>query len=522
MAARRAVSVANLYESRATCEAMVEKFYRVIEECGKVITAALIEYHKAEPKSRHDATKTDQQLNVINAMLYSARVLARIEGSHEYRIAPSRELREAYGYHLKKGLKLGSARAVWYVQCQLKASADSLPFSLIRHKLETALGRTLPEITAPLDKFKARFREDLPTSLSASVAADYILNAAEKLKKRPKDIIKNVNLAALPDSSIRTVVREATQAELDATLTVTSTDPESPHTDGAFTTFLSVAPGRVWVALPVGACPIEAKRMGHCGNVGQSNPGDRLLSLRIFNTNDQKWRVHATAVLNTQNKTGKSVIVEIVGQGNSDPFAKYGRECDALLDDPRIAFVIDQQRWGYIGAVSAVSKDKLFSGKAFVSCGSCGENIPGEVFHCVSCPNVLCVMCATACETPGCSAVTCPAHERAHARDHMRRCPMCDRYLDKDAKFATCADCHVAVCTECQWVCPHEHCDGTIRCLRCAGTHRSRIHLITCARLGCRVEFVDPKVIEGEQQRKCSDCGRLFCSRHIEHPHRTA
>lgn len=94
-------------------------------------------------------------------------------------------------------------------------------------------------------------------------------------------------------------------------------------------TFLKLADGYEWVLLPREYCHKEGKAMGHCGNAGSPQPGDRILSLRQRAPNG--WRVCLTFILDKNAKLG-----EMKGRGNDKPAPRYHPQIKALLMDSRI------------------------------------------------------------------------------------------------------------------------------------------------------------------------------------------
>jgi hypothetical protein len=83
-----------------------------------------------------------------------------------------------------------------------------------------------------------------------------------------------------------------------------------------------------WWLLPRGGCPVEAKAMGHCGNVPTQRSGDQILSLRrqVQRSDVVKWYPVATFILDSDGQLG-----EMKGRGNDKPAAKYRPYIVALL-----------------------------------------------------------------------------------------------------------------------------------------------------------------------------------------------
>jgi hypothetical protein len=75
--------------------------------------------------------------------------------------------------------------------------------------------------------------------------------------------------------------------------------------------------GYSWWLLDRGSCDIEAKAMGHCGNVPSEKYGDRILSFRK-NVHDNFWEPHLTFILDKNGRIGESK-----GRGNEKPVKKY-------------------------------------------------------------------------------------------------------------------------------------------------------------------------------------------------------
>jgi hypothetical protein len=75
-----------------------------------------------------------------------------------------------------------------------------------------------------------------------------------------------------------------------------------------------------WWLLPRGGCPVEAKAMGHCGNVPSERPGDRILSLRrkVQRGDMVRWYPVATFILDADGRLG-----EMKGRGNDKPAERY-------------------------------------------------------------------------------------------------------------------------------------------------------------------------------------------------------
>lgn len=72
-----------------------------------------------------------------------------------------------------------------------------------------------------------------------------------------------------------------------------------------------------WMLLPRSYCDAEGKAMGHCGNAGDPKEGDRILSYRTKEANNQ-FRPHLTFVLHKDGWLG-----EMKGRNNQKPDSKY-------------------------------------------------------------------------------------------------------------------------------------------------------------------------------------------------------
>lgn len=72
-----------------------------------------------------------------------------------------------------------------------------------------------------------------------------------------------------------------------------------------------------WWLLNRGACQQEGDAMGHCGNRPSVRSGDRILSFRIKN-NQNQWTPYLTFILN-----GDKFLGEMKGRANEKPAAKY-------------------------------------------------------------------------------------------------------------------------------------------------------------------------------------------------------
>jgi hypothetical protein len=83
---------------------------------------------------------------------------------------------------------------------------------------------------------------------------------------------------------------------------------------------ISFQDGFAWWLLPRGGCPVEAKAMGHCGNVPSQRSGDQILSLRrqVIRGDVTRWYPVATFILNSDGQLG-----EMKGRGNDKPQPKY-------------------------------------------------------------------------------------------------------------------------------------------------------------------------------------------------------
>ena len=85
-----------------------------------------------------------------------------------------------------------------------------------------------------------------------------------------------------------------------------------------------------WWLLPREYCSAEGEAMGHCGNQGDPQPGDRILSLREPKKND-KWEPHLTFIWRKNGWLG-----EMKGKGNEKPAQKYHKYIVELLKNKEI------------------------------------------------------------------------------------------------------------------------------------------------------------------------------------------
>jgi hypothetical protein len=88
----------------------------------------------------------------------------------------------------------------------------------------------------------------------------------------------------------------------------------TPETDDEI--LISFPDGFAWWVLPRGGCSIEAKAMGHCGNVPSQRSGDQILSLRrqVRWGDVVKWYPVATFIVDADGQLG-----EMKGRGNDKP-----------------------------------------------------------------------------------------------------------------------------------------------------------------------------------------------------------
>jgi hypothetical protein len=91
---------------------------------------------------------------------------------------------------------------------------------------------------------------------------------------------------------------------------------------------ISFPDGYAWWLLPRGGCPVEAKAMGHCGNVPSQRPGDQILNRRrqVRRGDVVRWYPVATFIVDRDGQLG-----EMKGRGNDKPAAKYHRYIVELL-----------------------------------------------------------------------------------------------------------------------------------------------------------------------------------------------
>ncbi len=96
---------------------------------------------------------------------------------------------------------------------------------------------------------------------------------------------------------------------------------------------LEVSPGVAWWMLNRGSCTDEAEAMGHCGNEGSAEPGDRILSLRreIRKGDVRVYSPDLTFIL-----AANGFLGEMKGRGNDKPAPRYHAAIVALLKTPLI------------------------------------------------------------------------------------------------------------------------------------------------------------------------------------------
>lgn len=85
-----------------------------------------------------------------------------------------------------------------------------------------------------------------------------------------------------------------------------------------------------WWLLNRGACESEGESMGHCGNVPSFSHGDRILSFRIKNENDE-WTPVLTFILHEDGYLG-----EMKGRGNEKPAKRYHPYIVELLKNTKL------------------------------------------------------------------------------------------------------------------------------------------------------------------------------------------
>jgi hypothetical protein len=90
---------------------------------------------------------------------------------------------------------------------------------------------------------------------------------------------------------------------------------------------VSFPDGSSWFNLGVESCSVEGKAMGHCGNAGNPQPGDNVLSFRTP-AKGGSWVPHLTFILQ---KSG--YISEMKGRGNEKPNEKYYPVIIKLLEN---------------------------------------------------------------------------------------------------------------------------------------------------------------------------------------------
>lgn len=93
--------------------------------------------------------------------------------------------------------------------------------------------------------------------------------------------------------------------------------------------YMEFTDGFAWVLLNRASCEEEGDAMGHCGNAGSPQNGDRILSLRkkVMIDNAVHWRPSLTFILHKDGMLG-----EMKGRGNDKPSEKYHRHIISLLE----------------------------------------------------------------------------------------------------------------------------------------------------------------------------------------------
>ena len=93
--------------------------------------------------------------------------------------------------------------------------------------------------------------------------------------------------------------------------------------------YMEFTDGFAWVLLDRASCEEEGDAMGHCGNAGSPQSGDRILSLRrkVILDSQVHWRPSLTFILHKDGMLG-----EMKGRGNDKPAAKYHRHIISLLE----------------------------------------------------------------------------------------------------------------------------------------------------------------------------------------------
>jgi hypothetical protein len=91
--------------------------------------------------------------------------------------------------------------------------------------------------------------------------------------------------------------------------------------------------GWKWVHIPKEACAIEGRVMKHCGNVGVSQPGDTILSLRrpVEKAGETWWEPQVDFILHADGTLG-----ERKGRANSKPKREFHPYIERLLREPMV------------------------------------------------------------------------------------------------------------------------------------------------------------------------------------------
>ena len=96
--------------------------------------------------------------------------------------------------------------------------------------------------------------------------------------------------------------------------------------------FIDFGDGWAWFILNSPSCDVEARGMGHCGNAGNPQEGERILSLRQKSSIGQdNYKPFLTFILDKNGKLG-----EMKGSANTKPNKKYHMYIKSLLLNPAI------------------------------------------------------------------------------------------------------------------------------------------------------------------------------------------
>lgn len=113
---------------------------------------------------------------------------------------------------------------------------------------------------------------------------------------------------------------------------IKQSDEEADH---EVTDLITFRDGWKWLLKDTEECSIEAKAMGHCGNAGNPQPGDRILSLREPTKKPGVWAPHCTFILRED-----GFLSEMKGRENKKPVEKYHSYIIELLRNDIIKGIV--------------------------------------------------------------------------------------------------------------------------------------------------------------------------------------